>query len=212
VIEQNIDLILNNQKINVFSTIPSQIKELSIGFIISNNLIASLNEIKEIEISNKTVILSTYTENIKPAQLNTNIQKINTPLSSDLISQLMRNFKEKALLFKDTSVSHSAALCNGQNILYFSEDINRLNAIDKAIGSAILNNDSGKDKVLITSGKIDKKTVEKAVNMSIPVIISRTGPTDQAYCLAQNKNITIIGFARNKVFNIYNNESCIKAP
>ena len=59
------------------------------------------------------------------------------------------------------------------------------------------------DKILLTSGKVDQQVVNKALTLGIPTIVSRTGPTDKAFDLATEKNITILGFARGTRFNLY---------
>jgi FdhD protein len=50
----------------------------------------------------------------------------------------------------------------------------------------------------------------KAAKGRIPVIVSRSAPTDLAVELAVQLGITVIGFARGQRMNIYSNTERIK--
>jgi FdhD protein len=92
------------------------------------------------------------------------------------------------------------------NILIFSEDIGRHNAIDKIFGKCLLEGIQADDRMIITSGRVSSEILLKAAKREIPIIISRSAPTNLAVKLADKLGITLIGFARGRRINIYTND------
>ena len=111
--------------------------------------------------------------------------------------------QDKALLFKSTGGVHSAAIAERDQILFYSEDIGRHNAVDKIVGECILKDISLEDKILLTSGRISSEIVIKGAKLGLPLIVSRSAPTSLAVELARETGITLVGFARGKRLNIY---------
>lgn len=124
-------------------------------------------------------------------------------LQSQQITVLMKAFDKKSAVFKKTGGVHSAALCDGERIVSFQEDIGRHNAIDKIIGDALYNNLNMADLIVLTSGRISSDVMFKVQKMESAVIVSRSAPTDLAVKLAKQWNVTLVGFARGKRMNVY---------
>jgi len=97
-------------------------------------------------------------------------------------------------------------LANTHEIVAFGEDIGRHNAIDKVLGECILQSIKIKGLVLMTSGRVTSDLLIKAARARIPIIVSRSAPTDIAVGLARDLGITLIGFARGSRMNVYSNE------
>ena len=88
----------------------------------------------------------------------------------------------------------------------FREDIGRHNAVDKIIGFMVLNNILPKHKILLTSGRVSSEILLKTARCGIPILVSRSAPTDLSINLANRLGITLIGFVRGKRMNIYTYE------
>jgi FdhD protein len=126
-------------------------------------------------------------------------------VSVDAILERYREFQKKSELFKATGGVHSAALCDEKEMIVFSEDIGRHNAVDKIIGYAFLENISMQGKLLLLSGRLSSEITQKAVKAGVPILVSRAAPTDMAVDIAKKANITLIGFLRGQHLNIYSN-------
>ncbi|MBI5196416.1 MAG: formate dehydrogenase accessory sulfurtransferase FdhD [Nitrospirae bacterium] len=126
-------------------------------------------------------------------------------VSANAILGLYREFQKKSELFNATGGVHSAALCSEQEIIIFTEDIGRHNAVDKIIGYAFLENIPMQDKILLLSGRLSSEIVLKAIKAQVSVLVSRAAPTDRAVETAKEFKITMIGFLRGQRFNIYSN-------
>jgi FdhD protein len=137
--------------------------------------------------------------------LGTESDKINTVFSinSQEVFELVNRFNKESELFITTGGVHSCALCDRKEFLRFEEDIGRHNALDKIIGHTLLNDVNLEDKILITSGRISSEMIIKVVRARIPMLISRSAPTDAAVDMACKFNMTLIGFARGNRMNIY---------
>lgn len=112
-------------------------------------------------------------------------------------------FQVKSELYKLTGCIHSAALSDGTSILCFAEDIGRHNAVDKVIGYALLENIPFSGKVMLASGRVSSEISSKCSRWGIPVLASRTAPTNLAVEIADKRGVTIVGFIRGKRFNVY---------
>jgi len=124
-------------------------------------------------------------------------------ITANRVKALDERRESLGAVFRDTGGTHGAGLCTSQEIIYFYEDIGRHNAVDKVLGSAFLEGVPFNDKAIILSGRISSEIVVKAARAGVPIIISRSAPTDLALNMAEKLNITVIGFVRQGRLNIY---------
>jgi len=107
--------------------------------------------------------------------------------------------------FRQTGGLHAAALfsANG-HLLCSDEDIGRHNALDKTIGANLVaQRTPQKGHVLCVSGRMSYEIIQKALIARIPIITGVGAPSSMAVALANDFNITLIGFVREQSYNIY---------
>jgi len=92
-------------------------------------------------------------------------------------------------------------LCRDYAVLYMTEDLDRSRAFEKTVGRALKDRVDFAGTSVYTTGRIPRPIAEKAIWAGIPVIVSRSAPTDLT--LAAEYNLTVIGFARRNRMNIY---------
>jgi len=109
----------------------------------------------------------------------------------------------RSRLFKKTGNVHSVAICRGPDLLYFHEDVGRFNAFDKCVGHALKDGVDLSDTCVYTTGRIPSSIVAKTIRAGIPMIVSRSAPTQAALALADTSGLTVVGFARGDRFNLY---------
>jgi FdhD protein len=104
---------------------------------------------------------------------------------------------------------HMAALADGSGLRLLREDIGRHNAVDKVIGAQLATGGSFRDKLLLASGRLSSELLAKALRCGVPVLMSRSAPTDRSVALARERQLTLIGFARGQRLNVYSGEERI---
>ncbi|HEY6070575.1 MAG TPA: formate dehydrogenase accessory sulfurtransferase FdhD [Chthoniobacterales bacterium] len=107
--------------------------------------------------------------------------------------------------FARTGGIHAAAIfdANGKTLVV-REDIGRHNAVDKAIGRALLDRKLPLDRqLLLVSGRASFEIMQKALAAGIPIVASVSAPSSLAMKFARESNQTLVGFLRPPSFNIY---------
>ena len=59
------------------------------------------------------------------------------------------------------------------------------------------------DRVLMVSGRTSFEIVQKAVAAGLPLVAAVSAPSTLAVRLAQESNMTLVGFLREGGFNVY---------
>ena len=228
--EYPLTIILNNEELVTLLCSPKDLDYLAVGFLFSEGLLENKDEIKKITVDdqNGTVRVETDVDRVLDNDrifnrlvtsgcgrgasfLNADIQDMakvesKTTVSVRQVLSLVKDFQYQSQVYRTTGGVHGAALCDTQNILVFSEDIGRHNAVDKIFGECVLKDIPTDDRLVITSGRISSEILLKVARRNIPVIISKSAPTDLGVKLANDLGITLLGFVRGKRINAYTND------
>jgi FdhD protein len=89
-------------------------------------------------------------------------------------------------------------------LLHVREDVGRHNAMDKVIGRALQDGLLPLHAfVLCVSGRLSFELVQKAAVAGAPILVGVGAPTSLAVSLAEDRGITLAGFARSGRVNVY---------
>jgi len=225
-VEFNLSIVLNGQELVTLLCSPEKFEFLAAGFLCSEGLITTKENIRDIALDKEKGVIAITTKeagkfagNIlsrrligssggKGAIQNRDLQQgarnnSRITVSSYEVIALMGDFLQRSDVYKATGGVHSAALCTSQKIILFSEDIGRHNAIDKILGECLLMDIPIEERILLTSGRVSSEIVLKVAKRNIPILISKSSPTNIGVKLAHNLGITLIGFVRGKKMNVY---------
>ena len=222
------------QNVSVTMRTPGHDEELAAGFLFTEGIIKSLQEIEYIQPvfpGMNTVRVTLHpdiTPHLQQADRNfyttsscgvcgkASIDAIKTVsvfkqqpdslrITNDILHGLHASLLKQQAVFESTGGLHASALFSSAgDFIMLREDVGRHNALDKLIGVALL---QGKlplnDVILLLSGRASFELIQKAAMAGIKIVAAVGAPSSLAVALAQEYDITLIGFLRNERFNIY---------
>lgn len=225
--ETPLTIYLNDQELVTLLCTFENIDELAVGFLYSEGFLKSRDDIVDIKSNLQLGTIQVLSKRAATIAQETFLKRYITTgcgkgstfyhlsdavcapvtggfrIQSEEIFNLMNQAQRMSELFKQTGGVHSSAICARDKILYFREDVGRHNTVDKLAGRCLLDGIALDDKVLITTGRISSEILIKTAKIGVPVIASRSAPTDLAVRHAQDLGVTIAAFVRNQRMNIY---------
>lgn len=221
-----------SRSVSVTMRTPGEDKALGAGFLFTEGIIRDREEIEDIVIPEENKVLICLKAGVQPVLQHTernfyttsscgvcgkaSIEAIKTvsrfpvpaipaQLAPGLLYSLPQKLREQQEVFESTGGLHASALFDLEgHFIGLQEDVGRHNALDKVIGTALLQERLPLHQViLLLSGRASFELVQKAVMAGIPVIAAVGAPSSLAVALAAEQGITLIGFLRGERFNIY---------
>ena len=120
------------------------------------------------------------------------------------LRRLQDVMRETQTIFHATGGTHAAGVFSRVgDLLAFSEDVGRHNALDKAIGKVLFSGKKKEAAIVMLSSRLSYEMVQKAARLGVEVLAGASAPTKLAIDLAQAVNLTLIGFLRKDRCNIY---------
>lgn len=225
--EARLSLYLNDEKAISMMTIPKDQEAHAIGFLMSENVISSIDDVIEIKLSedglrvdvsaniNEDSLKHLYKEKTltsgcgggvtgtADSELVIPFNQTAFKVEPQTIYDEVKIFYKESELYNLTGCVHKAMIYLLDGTTVTAEDIGRHNAIDKAIGKCKLQRLDTTKSILFVSGRLSSEMVTKAVMHRIPMVVSRTAPTYLGVQTAHKHGITLIGFARGRKLNLY---------
>ena len=213
--EKPVKIFVNNEEMGSVVCSPWNLEEMAAGFLCAEGILDQFEDLDELTISEdgseayakmpgfpkgeagKKAIEETLKKKLSK------VNKSSLQLTSETVFSLADQLENGSELFKNTGGVHGAALAQNGKILQFMVDIGRHNALDKLAGWCCLNRIDMEDKAVVFSGRVPSEIIYKVAKMGCPLIIAKSAPTSLALELADKMGITIIAFARGRVFNLY---------
>lgn len=228
------------KSVSVTMRTPGHDKELAAGFLFTEGIIKNIREVKFIkqESSGINKILVGLQDNVNInlekternfyttsscgvcgkssiAAIKTVSVYNNEPDTMCLKAEMFYNIhdivREQQAIFDSTGGLHASALFDLQgNFIMLREDVGRHNALDKLIGTALLNEQLPlSNSILFLSGRAGFELIQKAAMAGIKIVTAVGAPSSLAVEMAKESNTTLIGFLRDERFNIYSGEQRI---
>ena len=220
--EQPLTVYVNGEKFLTLLCSPMMLRELVVGYLWMEKVIAAKDDVVALDVSavdgradvTLTAPVTLPTERILTSGCGGGITfRIDHRLFPRLHSSLtvrpaqlalgMKHLFQAAEQYQRSRGIHGAALHDGERLLVVAEDVGRHNAVDKVKGKALLEGIETRDRILLSTGRISSEMLLKAARMGVPIVASRTSPTEMAVALAEQLNVTVCGYVRPDTLNLY---------
>jgi FdhD protein len=225
--------------ISVTMRTPGHDSELALGFLFTEGIITSENQVKGVDVLHDNAILvrlkDDETPNLQSSDRNfyttsscgvcgkagidairtiSRFQHLANPgtFETDSFFGLSEKLGKAQDVFNNTGGLHASALFDPQfNLLCLREDVGRHNALDKLIGACLMNQLLPlSNAILLLSGRASFELIQKASMAGIIVVAAIGAPSSLAVQLANEFDMTLIGFLRDHRFNIYSGAKRVK--
>jgi FdhD protein len=226
--ERPLTIYIDKQEIVTLMTLGKYPELLVMGYLHNQGFIKTVAEIKAVQvdwdIESATVVTTNGSDNwdekLKKRTVTSgcgqgtvfgnimedleNINLTKPSLVQSSFYRLLHNIRLYNDVYKKSGAVHGCALCRGENIEIFIEDVGRHNATDSIAGHMLLEGIDGEDKSFYTTGRLTSEMVIKVAQMGISVLFSRAGITQMGFELSKKLGVTTIARAGGKHFLVYN--------
>lgn len=229
--DENIFIHIDELQVRKFSTYPKDLEDFCIGYALGEGLIKNIDDVESIQIKDKDIFLKTKYNHKVNNNLSLTEDEDNQgiiyeslmsdsaggwrselkniePVCSDLkikAKDIIKNMvvlTDNAKIWKETGSVHVAQLIYGDEVI-IREDVSRHVAVDKVIGAAARKYYDLTHSYICYSGRMPADMIIKFARVKIPIVISNAAPAGSGYIIADEANITMVGFVRNNRFNLY---------
>ena len=228
--------VVNGHEMATLMCTPSHIKDFTYGFLFTSGIIHAAEDILDWDCDEKKWRVDVevkdftdpellgkrvYTSGCGKGVMYTSAMELASrhPVTSDVrvsgqaLIDAMGWLARCSELHRKTGGVHSAAVSiNNAMPDSHIDDIGRHNAVDKIIGSLLIQGTDTENLVLLTTGRISSEILHKARRLAIPVLASRGAPTHQTVLLAEEMGITVVGFVRPTNLAVFTHPERIVVP
>jgi FdhD protein len=215
---------------------PWQLRPLVVGFLYLEGLIESVDDLEmlrvcledrlaDVRLANgfpdvppRKILTSGCTGGISFGKYLDDIEQFRIPeddirVEPATLYELLRALYDNSSLYRQSGGVHTAifAEAGASSPRFVAEDIGRHNTVDKLQGMALLDQVPSAGGVVLASGRISSEMLFKSAIMGVPVVGSRTSPTNLALAVAERLNITVCGYLRQGSMNVYTHPERIRA-
>jgi FdhD protein len=223
-VEEPLQIVVDDEPIAITMRTPGHDEELAVGFLHGEGLLRGVPRVSaSAELASNTVQLSGalarrpasrrfYTTSscgvcgkgaLEEVSVHAAYIDDDVTFTRDTLARLPQRLQQPG--FRRTGGLHATGLYSESGeLLCAREDVGRHNAMDKVVGWAVL---TGRTPLagcaLCVSGRICFELVQKAAVAQAPVLVGVGAPTSLAVELAQDRGMTLCGFARANSVNVY---------
>jgi FdhD protein len=234
--EIRFSIIVNDRELVTLMCSPWQLRPLVVGFLYLEGLIESVDEVELLrvcledrladvrlaggfpDVPPRKILTSGCTGGVSFGKYLADIERFriadDTAMARpDQLYRLLRTLYDSSDLYRKSGGVHTSIFAQQAGSLprYVAEDIGRHNTLDKLQGLALLDGADTRGGIIVASGRISSEMLFKAAIMGVPIVGSRTSPTNLALGVAEHLNITVCGYLRQGSMNVYTHAGRIRA-
>jgi len=211
---------------------PADLEDFAVGFALSEGIIDSVSDVRgidllpqcdgivvQLEISSACEVrlksrrramagrtgcglcgVETLPEVLRPVAPVTN----GSPVRIRSVLAAMRDMRARQALHDITGATHAAGWAGADGVVALvREDVGRHNALDKLVGALARQAMNAGDGIVLVSSRASFEMVQKTAAAGVAVLAAVSAPTALAIRLAQDANVSLVGFLRNDDATLY---------
>lgn len=225
--ERDLTLYLDRRELVTLMTMGGQPELLALGYLRNQRLVADIGQIDSVQVDwDVNACAITTRGGVPDIEARTSRRIVTTGcgqgtvfgglmdevdslrLGDTRITQtelygLLDAMRRHETVYKSAGSVHGCALFQGPELLLFTEDVGRHNALDAIAGWMWLEGVGGDGKTLYTTGRLTSEMVIKAAQMGVALVVSRSGITEMGYRLAERLGMALFARCTNRHFLLY---------
>ncbi len=227
--ERPLTLYLDKRELVTLMTVGAAPELLALGYLRNQRLVHAIDQIASVQVDWEVEACSiTSRHGIEGLDARTTAQRIvttgcgqgtvyaslmdevhgaaldaGTRIRQSELYALLDTMRLHDTIYKSAGSVHGCALFKGAELLMFTEDVGRHNAVDAISGWMWLHGVEGAGKVFYTTGRLTSEMVIKCALMGVAILVSRSGVTQMGYDLAQQMGMTLLARCTNRHFLLY---------
>lgn len=211
---------------------PADLEDFAVGFALSEGIIDGISDVRgidllpqcdgivvQLEISTACEVrlksrrramagrtgcglcgVETLPEVLRPVAPVTN----GSPVRIQSVLAAMRDMRARQALHDITGATHAAGWAGADGaVALVREDVGRHNALDKLIGALARQAMHAGDGIVVVSSRASFEMVQKTAAAGVAVLASVSAPTALAIRLADEANVSLLGFLRGDDATLY---------
>ncbi|MBW4046448.1 MAG: formate dehydrogenase accessory sulfurtransferase FdhD [Proteobacteria bacterium] len=227
--ERPLTLYLDKVEIVTLMTVGAAPELLALGYLRNQRLVRSLAEIASVQVdwdveacsitscggiaglerrsAAKRIVTTGCGQGTVYASLMDEVDTLaldpDTRLRQRELYSLLEVMRMRDTIYKTAGSVHGCALFAGGELLMFTEDVGRHNAVDAISGWMWLHGVAGAGKVFYTTGRLTSEMVIKCALMGVTILVSRSGVTQMGYDIAARLGLALFARCANRHFLQY---------
>lgn len=236
--ETPIALVYNGVSHVVLMATPQDLSELALGFSLSERILTKPSQLYDLSIEKNSLGISVHMDiaserfvALKERRRNLSgrtgcglcgidsltaalpeIQPVERigKIHAQHIQAALKQLPAHQPLRQQTGSLHGAAWVVNGNIQAAFEDIGRHNALDKLLGYLAKNQTDKQNGFVLVSSRASYEMVAKTATLGVGALVAVSAATHLAVRVAEQANVTLIGFAKPQQFTVYSHEQFIE--